>query len=66
MTKTFRVTYKDQPWKNTSFQIRGVCQWDVLNPCWDNRPKDVAGQHWSGMGQGCDACTKEANKAKGL
>lgn len=35
------------------------CRCDVLNPCWDNRPTDVAGQHWGG-GDACDECKLRA------
>lgn len=61
--KTFSVVYKDQPWRNRSFKIRGICTADKLNPCWDNRKTDVVGQHWSGLGPACEACTKAAKEA---
>ena len=41
----------------------GVCRFDHLNPCWDNRPSDVAGKHW-GVGDACPACTARAAIAK--
>ena len=31
------------------------CRFDVLNPCWDNRPTDVVGRHWGG-GDACPVC----------
>lgn len=40
-------------------QGRYTCQADPLNPCWDDRPGDVAGQHWGG-GQACANCTTRA------
>jgi hypothetical protein len=36
-----------------------TCQADPLNPCWDNRPTDVVGQHWGG-GDACANCTMRA------
>ena len=41
----------------------GVCRFDHLNPCWDNRPSDVAGKHW-GVGDACPACAARAAIAK--
>jgi hypothetical protein len=35
------------------------CRCDALNPCWDGRPTDVAGQHWGG-GDACPECTLRA------
>lgn len=61
--RTFSVTYQNQPWRNRSFKVRGVCLFDALNPCWDNRPDDVAGQHWSGLGPACAGCTAAAKLA---
>jgi len=60
MSKVFRVEYTGQPWRNRSFNVRGICQFDVLNPCWDNRPTDKPGEHWSGECKACDACTRAA------
>lgn len=40
------------------------CQMDVLNACWDGRPDDVAGRHWSGLGPSCSHCTLRAAIAK--
>lgn len=37
-----------------------LCQADPLNPCWNNRPTDVAGKHWSGLGDACPNCQKRA------
>lgn len=39
------------------------CSTDVLNPCWDNRPEDIAGKHWGG-GTACPHCTARAAVAK--
>lgn len=36
-----------------------ACEGDVLNPCFDNRPSDVAGRHW-GIGEACPACCRRA------
>ena len=44
----FTVEYVNEPKRNRSFMVRGICKCDVLNPCWDNRPTDVPGQHWGG------------------
>jgi hypothetical protein len=41
-------------------RIRGICQFDILNPCWDNRKSDIPGKHWSGLCDACPACTKAA------
>lgn len=60
--RTFTATFTNQPWRNRSFKVRGICQFDVLNPCWDNRPRDVPGKHW-GEGDACAACTRAANEA---
>lgn len=63
--KTFRVEYTGQPWRNRSFKVRGICQNDVLNPCWDSRPDDVPGQHWGGPEfKACAACTRAAMEDK--
>ena len=59
MAKTFSVIYAQQPHRNVSFKVRGVCEYDVLNPCWDNRPTDVRGQHWGG-GASCKKCAAVA------
>jgi hypothetical protein len=40
------------------------CWADVLNPCWDNRPSDIAGEHWGGVGKACPACNARAAIAK--
>ena len=64
MAKHFEVIFPDEPWRNRSFKVRGICQFDVLNPCWDNRPTDVPGLHWSSEPgdecKACDACTRAA------
>lgn len=39
------------------------CQSDVLNPCWNGRPTDVAGKHWGG-GTACANCRGRAAIAK--
>lgn len=57
--RAFNVTYQNEPWRNRQFEVRGVCRHDVLNPCWDNRPDDVAGKHWGG-GLACEPCTRAA------
>lgn len=61
--KNFSVEYQNQPWRNVKFKVRGVCQFDVLNPCFDNRKSDVIGKHWGG-GNACKACTDEAIKCR--
>jgi hypothetical protein len=63
MAKQFTVQYANQPWRNRSFAIRGICEHDVLNPCWDNRKTDIPGQHWGG-GLACSPCTEAAKAAK--
>lgn len=57
--KQFTVRYANEPWRNRSFRVRGICKIDVLNPCWDNRKTDISGQHWGG-GAACASCIKEA------
>lgn len=63
--KTFTVSYTGQPWRNRSFKVRGICKFDVLNPCWDNRKDDVPGKHWADEPgfevPACEACTKAAH-----
>lgn len=61
--KTFRVEYTDKPWRNRSFKVRGICCYDVLNPCWDNRKDDIPGKHWGG-GIACKPCTEAAIAAR--
>lgn len=57
MLKTFEASFPNG--RKVSFQVRGICKFDILNPCWDNRQGDIPGQHWGG-GKACAACTKEA------
>lgn len=65
--KTFTVEYANQPWRTRRFKVRGVCQFDVLNPCWDNRPDDIPGKHWGDPDvTGCLACAAEAAKRKAV
>ena len=40
-----------------------TCTVDVLNPCWDNRPADIAGKHWGG-GTACPHCIARAAISK--
>lgn len=61
--KTFEVKYTNEPWRNRSFKVRGICKCDILNPCWDNRPNDIPGEHWAG-GPACEPCTNAAKSAK--
>lgn len=35
------------------------CSFDVLNPCFNNRPGDVVGKHWGG-GDACPSCHARA------
>lgn len=59
--RKFTVVYTNQPGLNRTFKVRGICKVDVLNPCWDDRPTDVPGQHWGGPEiPACPACTKAA------
>lgn len=61
--KTFEVVYTNAPWRNRRFKVRGICQYDVLNPCWDNRTDDIPGKHWGGDDiAACPACTKAATQ----
>lgn len=64
--KTFSVSYANEPWRNRSFKVRGICKFDVLNPCFNNRKSDKVGMHWSGECKACEACTKEAMKYKNV
>ncbi len=61
--RKFSVEFTNEPWRNTSFMVRGICKFDVLNPCWDNRKSDIPGKHW-GVGLACEPCTKAANELK--
>ena len=36
-----------------------TCTVDALNPCWDERETDTAGQHWGG-GKACAPCNARA------
>lgn len=54
----FRAIFPDAR-RNVSLSVRGVCDFDILNPCWDNRPTDIIGKHWGG-GQACGACIEAA------
>ncbi len=36
-----------------------ICRFDPLNPCWADRPGDVAGKHWGGS-SACVVCTARA------
>lgn len=60
--RRFDVEFANEPWRNRSFKVRGICEYDVLNPCWDNRPGDVPGEHWGG-GVACESCTKAAEQS---
>lgn len=60
--KTFTVQYANEPWRNRSFKVRGICEYDVLNPCWDNRKTDIPGQHWGG-GPACASCSQAGAEA---
>ena len=60
--KRFSVRFAGQPWRNRSFEVRGICEYDVLNPCWDHRYSDIPGLHWGG-GPACDHCTAAAAAA---
>ena len=65
MAKNFTVEYLDEPRRNQKFRVRGICEYDVLNPCFDNRPNDIPGQHWGG-GAACEPCSRTAlAKAEG-
>lgn len=61
--RTFQAIFPNQPWRSQSFPVRGICRYDVLNPCWDNRRSDVPGKHWSGLGNACKPCTEAARRA---
>lgn len=61
--RTFEIVYTNQPWRNRKFKVRGVCENDVLNPCWDNRPNDIPGTFWGERDiASCPACAAEAAK----
>lgn len=66
--RTFQTVFTNEPWRNRSFKVRGICQFDVLNPCWDNRPKDRPGHHWASEPgfevKACAACTAAAKASK--
>ncbi|HLB40556.1 MAG TPA: hypothetical protein VJJ83_02090 [Candidatus Babeliales bacterium] len=42
---------------------RAPCSFDVLNPCFANRPEDAVGKHWGG-GEACPECHASAAIAK--
>ena len=61
--QTFEVIYANAPHRNRRFKVRGICQYDVLNPCWDNRKDDIPGKHWGDPDvSACSACTEAAHK----
>lgn len=64
--KTFSAEFLNEPWRERKFRVRGICKHDVLNPCWDDRPDDVPGEHWSGLGPACEPCTNAAIAASSL
>ena len=35
------------------------CEFDPLNPCWNNRATDITGKHW-GVGDACSVCNARA------
>jgi hypothetical protein len=43
-----------------------TCSFDVLNACWNNRPLDVPGKHYWGVGAACPQCTARAAIAKAM
>ena len=48
------------PWTLIERLIDGEqCRFDPLNPCWNNRPNDVAGIHWGGA-DACEICAARA------
>ena len=59
--RKFQVIYPNEPSRNRSFHVRGICKYDVLNPCWNNRSSDIAGEHWGG-GKACGPCTEAAKR----
>ena len=59
MTETFSVEFASEPKRYRSFKVRGICRFDVLNPCWDDRPGDIPGRHWGDV-PACEPCTKAA------
>ncbi len=61
--QTFEVIYANAPHRNRTFKVRGICQYDVLNPCWDNRRDDIPGKHWGDPAvSACPACAEAARK----
>lgn len=64
----FEVVYRNQPWRNRSFKVRGICKCDVLNPCWDDRPTDRVGEHWASepgfFVPACEPCATAAAAAR--
>lgn len=58
--KNFQAIFPNEPWRNRLFPVRGICQFDVLNPCFNGRKSDVPGKHWSGEGDACKPCTDAA------
>lgn len=64
MARTFQVVFPQEPNRNRTFAVRGICQFDVLNPCWDGRKDDIPGKHWSGECEACAPCTQAACTAQ--
>lgn len=40
--QTFEVIYTNAPHRNRRFKVRGICKYDVLNPCGDLTDKTSA------------------------
>lgn len=62
--KTYSSIFAGEPWRNRKLKVRGICEYDVLNPCWDNRASDRVGHHWGSTDEhvipACAACTNAA------
>ncbi len=57
------MTYHEARNADRAYAPKLYCQADVLNPCWDNRPTDIPGQHWGG-GAACLHCNLRSAIAK--
>jgi hypothetical protein len=54
------MTYEEALEKEAHGMDAMYCLQDVLNACWDNRPDDKPGRHWSGLGPACAHCNLRA------
>ena len=65
-TPLVAMTLQEAREKDAAGVTAMYCEVDVLNACWDGRPTDQAGRHWSGMGAACSHCNLRAAIAEAM